>query len=111
MKKDELDLLLEQNNYLKGGTKKACVLVRDFLLHSSISNGTISSTTEIPTEKFVSAVKTLMAAGSQFDDIVPKTWHCDSNCKLCTALSCPGEYAIDKNSKNLCPYFMDDSLI
>lgn len=52
-----------------------------------------------------------MAAVSQFDDIVPKTWHCDSDCKHCTALSCPGEYGIDKNSKNLCPYFMDDSLI
>lgn len=32
MKREDLDFVLKQNDYLEGGTKEACVKVRDFLL-------------------------------------------------------------------------------
>lgn len=38
MKQEELDFVLNQNQYLKGGTKEACVNVRDFLQHATNPN-------------------------------------------------------------------------
>ena len=37
MKRKELDFVLQQNHYLEGGTKEACVKVRDFLSHATAS--------------------------------------------------------------------------
>lgn len=111
MKKSELEFVLNQNNYLKGGTKKSCILVRDFLKNATISRGEISSISAVTAEEFVKAVKILLAAASQNNDVVPDTWHCDSDCKLFSFLPCPGEYASDKNAKNLCPYFTDEGSV
>ena len=35
MERKELDFVLAYNHYLEGGTKEACVKVRDFLHHNS----------------------------------------------------------------------------
>lgn len=33
MNREELNFVLKQNDYLEGGTKEACIKVRDFLHH------------------------------------------------------------------------------
>lgn len=65
MKNDELDLLLKQNNYLKGGTKEACIKIREFLMKSTMDMVTINSPSEcITSSDFVEAVRVLMASAS-----------------------------------------------
>lgn len=112
MKKTELDFVIQQNHYLKDGTKEACVKARDFLKHATNSENQIQSTlTCVSSDEFVKAVKTLMAFAFQQEDTVPKTWHCDNDCHRTSNLLCPGECNIDQKNGTLCPYFMDESYI
>ena len=43
MERKELDFVLKQNHYLEGGTKEACVKVRDFLSHATNPGNQIHS--------------------------------------------------------------------
>ena len=85
MVRKELDFVLKQNQYLKGGTKKAIVKVKEFLQHAT-------------------------NPGNQKEDTIPETWKCDDDCKRTSNLLCPGECNISKTSKKECPFFMDENL-
>lgn len=43
MERKELDFVLAHNHYLEGGTKEACVKVRDFLNHATTPGSQIHS--------------------------------------------------------------------
>ena len=43
MERKELDFVLKQNHYIEGGTKEACVKVRDFLSHATNPGNQIHS--------------------------------------------------------------------
>ena len=112
MKQEELDFVLEQNHYLKGGTKEACIKARDFLLYATKQEEQIHSANSCVTvDEFIESVKTLMAFTFRKKDTIPETWLCDRNCQLVSALLCPGECNISKNAKQKCPFFIDEGLI
>lgn len=112
MERKELDFVLKQNQYLKGGTKEACIKVRDFLLHATNSGNQIHSELScITTDEFIESVKTIMAFTFRQDDTIPERWKCDNDCRMVSNLLCPGECNISKIAKNVCPFFMDESLI
>lgn len=112
MKKDELDLLLKRNNYLQGGTKEACIKIREFLMKSTMNMDTIHSPSEcITSSDFVEAVRVLMASVSQKEDEIPKRWLCDSDCRNINNLFCKGMFSLDYKSQSSCPYFVDDGLV
>lgn len=108
MERKKLDVVLQQNNYLKGGTKEACIKARDFLRHKnnpeSQNQFIVSCVSE---DEFVEAVKVLMAYAFQREDEMPDMWYCDSDCKRTFDVVCPGECNISKESKVLCPFFVD----
>lgn len=112
MKRKELDFILEHNQYLEGGTKEACIKVRDFLRHATNPGNQIQSALSCVTaDEFMDAVKTLMAFAFQQEDTIPKQWKCDSDCRMTSSLLCPGECNISKTADKICPFFMDESLI
>lgn len=112
MEKNKLDFILKKNNFLKGGTKEACIKAREFIRYSSISNDGISSKLScISDEEFLKAVKVLIAFSFNKDDTIPETWSCDSDCKRISQDICPGECNIDKTSSKMCPYFIDEGLV
>lgn len=112
MKREELDFVLEHNQYLEGGTKEACVKVRDFLQHATNPGNQIHSALSCVTaDEFMEAVKTLMAFAFQQEDTIPKRWKCDDDCRMTSFLLCPGECNISKTADKICPFFMDESLI
>ena len=112
MKRTELDCVLKQNHYLAGGTKEACIKVRDFLSHATNSENQIHSAHScVTTDEFMDAVKTLMAFTFQQDDTVAEKWKCDNDCKKVSDILCPGECNISKNTDKVCPFFMDEGLI
>ena len=112
MKRKELDFVLIHNHYLEGGTKEACVKVRDFLHHATNSGNQIHSELScVTTNEFMEAVKTLMAFAFQEDDSIPIRWKCDSDCRMDSSIFCPGECNISKTADKMCPFFMDEGLI
>ena len=112
MKQDELNLLLKQNNYLKGGTKEACIVARDFLRFASVSESKIRPLlSSVSPKEFAKAVSILIAYASQSVDTIPEKWYCDDSCQLSSFHTCPGNFAIDKDADRLCPYYRDGGLI
>lgn len=112
MVRKELDFVLKQNQYLEGGTKEACVKVRDFLRHNATTNlkNQISALSCVTVDEFVEAVRTLMSFSFQQEDTIPEKWKCNGDCKRTSNLLCPGECNISKTSEKECPFFVDESL-
>lgn len=112
MKREELDFVLKHNQYLEGGTKEACVKVRDFLRHAKNSENQIHSELScVNAEEFMEAVQTLMAFAFQQEDTIPERWKCDNDCHKISNLLCSGECNISDTAKKKCPFFMDEGLI
>ena len=62
MNRKELDFLLEQNQYLKGGTKEACAKIREFISQARTSGKQIDSARScVEAEEFLNYVETLIA--------------------------------------------------
>ena len=112
MNQKELELVLKQNDYLEGGTKEACIKVRDFLHHATNPGNQIHSALScIKADEFMEAVQILMAFAFSQEDTVPERWNCDNDCCMASNIVCPGECNIDKSSNKICPFFMDEGLI
>lgn len=112
MERKQLEFVLDDNHYLKGGTKEACVIARNFLSHATSSGNEIySHYTCVTADEFIDAVKKLIAYTFQQDDAIPKMWKCDNDCRMVSYLLCPGECNINKESDKTCPFFWDEGLI
>lgn len=112
MTRKMLNEIISQNNYLEGGTKEACVKVREFLLHSRVTDSEVSAPhSSVNAKEFVESIQILLSAAFANDDEIPETWHCDPDCKFISAPFCRGECNTKKNAPTLCPYFTDDSLV
>ncbi|MBR5227427.1 MAG: hypothetical protein IKV94_02175 [Clostridia bacterium] len=110
MKRDELNFALEQNSYLKGGTKEACLKVRQFIQNSIyVGNRVYSTTSCVSADEFIRAVEVLMAHSYQQEDTVPDRWHCDEDCQKASCLICPGEFNLYAKTTKLCPFFIDEA--
>lgn len=105
MNREEFDFVMKQNNYLKGGTKEACIKIRDFLRHFDAGMSFVN------VDEYKEAVGTLIAFAFRQEDIVPEKWKCDIDCRMLSYLMCPGEFNLDNNSEKRCPFFTDESLI
>ena len=108
--REELDFVLEWNHYLKGGTKEACVKVRQYLSYVINPGNQIHAPLScITADEFIEAVKTLMAFSFRQEDTIPERWNCDNDCCRVGDFLCQGECNIDPKSKNRCPFFADES--
>ena len=106
MEREMLNFVLRDNHYIEGGTKEACIKVRDFLHYAQLSgNKIISANTCVSAEEFAEAVKTLMASAFQQEDTIPERWYCDNDCRYTSYILCPGECNIRRDSSKLCPHY------
>lgn len=109
MKREELEFILKSNRYLEGGTKEACVKVRNFLEYAKNPGNQLHSPMSCVTaDEFVEAVKILMAFAFRQEDTIPERWRCDNDCRKVNSLLCPGECNISKTADKTCSYFMDE---
>ena len=102
---DEIQFILTDNNYLKGGTKESAIKVKEFIKQIE----TIESNSSIDYEEFLIAINTLLAFCFESNDKIPEKWYCDNDCVYSSSLICKGEFNIDKKSENLCPYYKQES--
>lgn len=95
---DQIKFLVKYNKYLEGGTKEACIKLRQFLLGPSSLD-----------DSYIMAMQVLMAAAFANNDEIPTRWHCTVDCHFAGDMLCRGEMNIDSKSPDLCPYFSEDS--
>ena len=106
MNREQIEFILKYNNYLKGGTKEACVKVKDYLKKIEV----IESKSSIDFDEFHDCINTLLAACFQAKDTIPLKYFCENDCRYTNGLLCPGEFNLDKNSKNICPYYKQENI-
>lgn len=112
MTREELNFVLKQNACLEDGTKQACIKIKKFIQDAHCTDTQINSLQSCVTiDEFMEAVKILVAFTFQQEDQVVRTWYCDNGCRRISNLLCPGECNVDKNSKTICPFFIDEGLI
>ena len=112
MERKDLEYILKNGQFQKGGTKEACVKAREFIRNSMNPGNQLHAPLSCVTaDEFVEAVKTLMAFAYLQDDTIPEAWECDKDCKMTSDILCPGEFNIRKGSDKMCPYFMDEGFI
>ena len=104
MTKDEIEFIVKRNNYLKDGTKEACIKVKEFIKQTK----KIESKSSIDYEDFLNSINTLLAFCFQAKDTIPERWYCENDCRFTSSMICKGEFNIDKNSKKLCPYYVPE---
>ena len=104
MTKDELNFIIEDNQYLKGGTKEASLKVKDYVKKIQY----IESNSSIEFKEFLEFLNTLLAFTFPATDTIPERWYCDNDCKCSGFLMCPGEFNTDENSHKLCPYYRQE---
>ena len=104
MTKDEIEFIVKRNNYLKDGTKEACIKVKEFIKQTK----KIESKSSIDYEDFLNSINTLLAFCFQAKDTIPERWYCENDCRFTSSMICKGEFNIDKKSENLCPYYKQE---
>jgi hypothetical protein len=123
MERKMLDFAVSNMKCIEGGTKEACVYVREYLQNCMVpkyENKDISSVNSaVTSDEFIEAVRVLMgyAWENRKDDNIPETFYCDKDCSyIDTHYICPGEFQLAQKdevgkpfSKKLCPHFMDSS--
>jgi len=99
LNQDQLRFVIKQNHYLPGGTKKACLILRQFL---------VSDRRTMRIEE-VNSLEVILAAAASREDEVPERWHCENDCHYTSDLKCAGEMGLMKGATRLCPFYSDDS--
>lgn len=110
MQREYFEDLLKSENYLKGGTKESCIKAKEFIRNAQeVEKYKIKTSFScVDSKEFIEAVKVLIAYAFSKEDEIPKTWYCDSECRMVNSSICLGECNLDENSNNLCPYFLGD---
>ena len=85
MTKDELNFIIEDNQYLKGGTKEAALKVKDYVKKIQY----VESNSSIEFKEFLECLNTLLAFTFPAKDTIPTKYYCDNDCKYSRCLLCP----------------------
>ena len=110
MKQEELEFILKSNRYLEGGTKEACIKVRDFLHHAKNPGNQLQSPMSCVTaDEFAEAVKVLMEFAFEQEDTIPKKWKRENDCKI-NYYSCSEECILNKKPDKVCPLMGEENI-
>lgn len=110
MDRKELEFVISDNKYLEGGTKEACVKIRQVLRNIDESEIKINADS-VDTEEFINAIGILMSYAFRKPDEIPETWYCENDCRMVSYLLCPGECNLKDHSIKRCPFYVDESYI
>lgn len=104
MTKDEIQFILTDNNYLQGGTKEACIRVKDYVKNIK----SIESNSSIDFNEFIESINILLAFTFRAKDTIPERWYCDNDCKYSSLMLCPGEFNTEEKAEKICPYYVPE---
>ena len=104
MTRDEIEFILENNGYLKNGTKEACIKIKAYLKQIK----SIESKSSIEINEFIECINTLLAFCFQVKDTIPERWYCENDCRYNGCMICAGEFNTDDKSEKICPYYVPE---
>ena len=81
------------------GTRNAAITANNFLKKNR----------HLMSEEESHALRVLIAAAIQNPDQKPRLWHCDTYCRNVRHVSCEGEFCMDPEAVDKCPY-LDEML-
>lgn len=106
MTKDEIQFIVDYNNYLQGGTREAAIKIKDYLKQIK----SIESKSSIEFNEFIQCIGTLLAFTFSSKDTIPERWYCDNDCRYNSCMICPGEFNTDEKSEKICPYYKQENI-
>ena len=104
MTKEEINFILEYNNYIKGGTKEASLKVKDYVKKIQY----VESNSSIEFKEFLECIGTLLAFTFSSKDTIPERWYCENDCRYNGCMICAGEFNTDNKSEKICPYYVPE---
>ncbi len=109
MDQPQLEYTLRSYKCLKGGTREASIIVRDFLKTATPVGDVIYKVdTCVTPAEFMKAVRVLLAKCFLEPDTVPKRWHCVDDCAGVSCFICSGECNIDSDAPEQCPFYTEE---
>lgn len=124
MNRQELDFVLKKMAFKPGGTREACVKVREFMVNL-YKYKSDSGQVKLPAghaplvfpescvtlDEFIEAVNVLMASAALKLDEIPTRWNCDTDCRHVCSMFCFGQFNVTNKEAAICPFFVDESNI
>ena len=109
MDRSQLEYTLRSYKCLKGGTREASIIVRDFLRAATPIGDVIHRVdTCVTPEEFIKAAQVLLAKSFLEPDMIPRRWHCENDCEGVSCFICSGECNIDSNAPERCPFYTEE---
>lgn len=117
MERCELDLVLKNQAFIPGGTREACVKIRDFMINfykykyeREHGKNTMLKFPEscVNLDEFIEAVNVLVSSSFLKKDEVPARWHCVPKlCKYADSPFCYGMFNLitETESERVCPFW------
>lgn len=104
MNRKQIEFVLNASNFLKGGTHEACLKVKDYVKNIQFAN----SKSAIDFEEFIESINILLSFSFESTDTIPKKYCCESDCRYNSCLLCRGEFSIDRQAENICPFYKQE---
>ena len=111
MKKNNLKQLIKESGCIEGGTKEACLKVREVLRYA-IDGGDklIVPRSQVKMNEFIEAVKILTTFASSRPDEYVEMYFCDIDCARISGGCCPGDCMLSEKATKRCPHYIEEDV-
>ena len=115
MERKELEALLKDEKCIEGGTKEACIKIREVLNHQfNPGNQLHAPMSAVTIDEFIDAVEKLVSFALDHEDEKVYKYCCEPDCIYAGNPYCKGHLIVGvKNRRNakkvkICPYYVEE---
>ncbi|MBR6613240.1 MAG: hypothetical protein IKK84_00550 [Clostridia bacterium] len=115
MERHELEALIREEKCIKGGTKEACIKIREVLNHQmNPGNQLHAPGSSVSIEEFLDAVEVLVGFALEHPDKKVYKYCCESDCAYAHNPNCKGRLIVGIKKRwgagtvNVCPYHVEE---
>jgi len=115
MERKELEALIKEEGCIKGGTKEACIKVREVINHKiNPGNQLHAPGCSVKIEEFLDAVEVLVSFALEHEDKKVYKYCCESDCVYAGNPNCKGRLIVGSKNKfpsgtvKVCPYHIEE---
>ncbi len=115
MERKELEALIKEEKCIKGGTKEACIKIREVLNHQfNPGNQLHAPMSAVTINEFIDAVEQLVSFALEHEDTKAYKYCCEPDCVYAGNPCCKGHLIVGVknrwNAKNVktCPYHIEE---
>lgn len=106
MDNNNINQIVEEYGFIKGGTYEAYLKSREVVLNSfDGGDKLICLNSQVNIKEFMEAVKILMTFASKHPDEYVELYYCDMSCKRFKQRPCPGDCLVSDGATKRCPFY------